>query len=165
MTPVPPPTAGPGVLDNVPKSVVPAFIVAARVGGKAGVRDLARRSFRWRVPLRWYLISLRHRPLPQTAAQHRARLRQPQSEPRIPPIHPPRTHSGAKRMALDLRSAQHAEAQADPPGLRGPTRAGGPVAPATAHPARGPMKQIHATASALQISPQPLSAERVGPAG
>ena len=25
---------------------------------KAGVRDLARRSFRWRVPLRWYLISL-----------------------------------------------------------------------------------------------------------
>jgi hypothetical protein len=28
------------------------------VSGKAGVRDLARRSFRWRVPLRWYLISL-----------------------------------------------------------------------------------------------------------
>jgi membrane protease YdiL (CAAX protease family) len=25
---------------------------------KAGVRDLARRSLRWRVPLRWYLISL-----------------------------------------------------------------------------------------------------------
>jgi hypothetical protein len=37
---------------------VPAFIVAALVSGKAGVRDLARRSFRWRVPLRWYLISL-----------------------------------------------------------------------------------------------------------
>ena len=28
------------------------------MSGKAGVRDLARRSFRWRVPLRWYLISL-----------------------------------------------------------------------------------------------------------
>jgi membrane protease YdiL (CAAX protease family) len=28
------------------------------VSGKAGVRDLTRRSFRWRVPLRWYLISL-----------------------------------------------------------------------------------------------------------
>jgi uncharacterized protein len=39
-------------------SAVPAFIVAALVSGKAGVRDLAGRSFRWRVPLRWYLISL-----------------------------------------------------------------------------------------------------------
>jgi hypothetical protein len=37
---------------------VPAFIVTALVSGKAGVRDLARRNFRWRVPLRWYLISL-----------------------------------------------------------------------------------------------------------
>ena len=32
--------------------------VTALVSGKAGVRDLARRSFRWRVPLRWYAISL-----------------------------------------------------------------------------------------------------------
>ena len=47
-----------GVLENVLGSAVPAFIVAALVSGKAGVRDLARRSFRWRVPLRWYLISL-----------------------------------------------------------------------------------------------------------
>jgi uncharacterized protein len=47
-----------GVLVNVLGSAVPAFIVAALVSGKAGVRDLARRSFRWRVPLRWYLISL-----------------------------------------------------------------------------------------------------------
>jgi membrane protease YdiL (CAAX protease family) len=37
---------------------MPAFIVAALVSGKAGVRDLAGRSLRWRVPLRWYLISL-----------------------------------------------------------------------------------------------------------
>jgi hypothetical protein len=28
------------------------------VSGKAGVRDLARRSFRWQVRLPWYLISL-----------------------------------------------------------------------------------------------------------
>jgi uncharacterized protein len=47
-----------GVLVNVLGSAVPAFIVTALVSGKAGVRDLARRSFRWRVPLRWYLISL-----------------------------------------------------------------------------------------------------------
>jgi CAAX protease family protein len=47
-----------GVLENVLGSAVPAFIVTALVSGKAGVRDLARRSFRWRVPPRWYLISL-----------------------------------------------------------------------------------------------------------
>jgi uncharacterized protein len=49
---------GTGVLENVLGSAVPAFIVTALVSGKAGVRDLARRSFRWRVPLRWYLINL-----------------------------------------------------------------------------------------------------------
>jgi membrane protease YdiL (CAAX protease family) len=47
-----------GVLQNVLGSAVPAFIVTALVSGQAGVRDLARRSLRWRVPLRWYLISL-----------------------------------------------------------------------------------------------------------
>jgi uncharacterized protein len=47
-----------GVLVNVLGSAVPAFIATALVSGKAGVRNLARRSFRWRVPLRWYLISL-----------------------------------------------------------------------------------------------------------
>jgi membrane protease YdiL (CAAX protease family) len=47
-----------GVLVNVLGSAVPAFVVTALVSGKVGVRDLARRSFRWRVPLRWYLISL-----------------------------------------------------------------------------------------------------------
>jgi uncharacterized protein len=45
-------------LENVLGSAVPAFIVTALISGKAGVRDLARRSFRWRVPLRWYAISL-----------------------------------------------------------------------------------------------------------
>ena len=33
------------------------------MNGRAGVRDLARRSFKWRVPLRWYAISLLGPPL------------------------------------------------------------------------------------------------------
>ena len=47
-----------GIAENVLGSAVPAFIVTALVNGKAGVRDLARRSFKWRVPFRWYVISL-----------------------------------------------------------------------------------------------------------
>jgi uncharacterized protein len=47
-----------GILENVVGSAVPAFIVTSLVSGRAGVRDLARRSFRWRVPLGWYAISL-----------------------------------------------------------------------------------------------------------
>jgi uncharacterized protein len=46
-----------GVLENVLGSAVPAFIVTALLSGRAGVWDLARRSLRWRVPLRRYLIS------------------------------------------------------------------------------------------------------------
>jgi hypothetical protein len=52
-----------GMLENVLGSAVPAFIVTALVSGKVGIPDLARRSFRWRVPLRWYLISLLAPPL------------------------------------------------------------------------------------------------------
>jgi uncharacterized protein len=52
-----------GILENVVGSAVPAFIVTALVDGRAGVRDLARRSLRWRVPLRWYAISLLAPPL------------------------------------------------------------------------------------------------------
>src|SRR5215203_5637929 len=37
---------------------LPAFLVVAAAQGRAGVRDLARRSFRWRVGLRWYLVAL-----------------------------------------------------------------------------------------------------------
>lgn len=37
---------------------LPAFIVVAAMSGKAGVRDLAHRSLRWRVGIRWYLIAL-----------------------------------------------------------------------------------------------------------
>jgi uncharacterized protein len=47
-----------GILENVFGSAVPAFVVTALVSGKAGLRGLARRSLRWRVPLRWYLLSL-----------------------------------------------------------------------------------------------------------
>ena len=35
-----------------------AFLVAAALAGRDGVVDLARRSVRWRVPVRWYLIPL-----------------------------------------------------------------------------------------------------------
>jgi hypothetical protein len=44
-------------LENVLGSAVPAFVVTALVSGRAGVWDLARRSLRWRVPLRWYIWS------------------------------------------------------------------------------------------------------------
>jgi membrane protease YdiL (CAAX protease family) len=37
---------------------LPAFLVVAAVGGKEGVRDLAHRSLRWRVGVRWYLVAL-----------------------------------------------------------------------------------------------------------
>jgi CAAX protease family protein len=35
-----------------------AFVVTGAVDGWAGARDLARRTLRWRVPVRWYLIAL-----------------------------------------------------------------------------------------------------------
>jgi membrane protease YdiL (CAAX protease family) len=35
-----------------------AFVVTAAVAGRDGVIDLARRSVRWRVPVRWYLVAL-----------------------------------------------------------------------------------------------------------
>lgn len=37
---------------------LPAFLVTAAVGGKAGVVDLLGRVFKWRVGLRWYLIAI-----------------------------------------------------------------------------------------------------------
>ena len=37
---------------------LPAFLVVTATHGRAGVRDLARRSLRWRVGVRWYLIAL-----------------------------------------------------------------------------------------------------------
>src|SRR5688500_14472280 len=35
-----------------------AFLVTAALSGRAGVADLVRRSVRWRVWVRWYLIAL-----------------------------------------------------------------------------------------------------------
>ena len=37
---------------------LPAFLVMAAMHGWAGMSDLARRSFRWRVPLQWYFLAL-----------------------------------------------------------------------------------------------------------
>jgi uncharacterized protein len=41
----------------------PAFLVVAATHGRAGVLDLARRSLRWRVGLRWYLVALLGLPI------------------------------------------------------------------------------------------------------
>jgi hypothetical protein len=54
--PIPPGVYGP--LENIVGAAVPAFIVTGVVAGWAGVLDLARRSLRWRVPLRWYAVAL-----------------------------------------------------------------------------------------------------------
>jgi len=35
-----------------------AFLVTVALSGHAGLADLGRRSLRWRVPVRWYLIAL-----------------------------------------------------------------------------------------------------------
>jgi membrane protease YdiL (CAAX protease family) len=37
---------------------LPAFLVTAATSGKAGVLDMLRRSLRWRVGVRWYLVAL-----------------------------------------------------------------------------------------------------------
>jgi uncharacterized protein len=37
---------------------VAALLVTAALAGRAGVVDLAHRSLRWRVPMRWYLVAL-----------------------------------------------------------------------------------------------------------
>lgn len=46
-----------GVLGGIFGVGLAAFVVTAATGGRAGVEDLMRRSVRWRVPVRWYLIS------------------------------------------------------------------------------------------------------------
>jgi uncharacterized protein len=43
-----------------------AFLVTAALSGRAGVADLGRRSVRWRVPVRWYLIALFSVPVTAT---------------------------------------------------------------------------------------------------
>jgi membrane protease YdiL (CAAX protease family) len=47
-----------GVVGGILGVGLGAFVVAGVTGGRAGVVDLARRTLRWRVPVRWYLIAL-----------------------------------------------------------------------------------------------------------
>src|SRR5690349_682898 len=47
-----------GSLEHLFDCALPAFLVVAALHGWAGVRDLARRSFRWRVGVHWYLLVL-----------------------------------------------------------------------------------------------------------
>ena len=47
-----------GFLEHLFSMALPAFLVVAAMYGKAGVLDLARRSLRWQVGARWYLLAL-----------------------------------------------------------------------------------------------------------
>jgi membrane protease YdiL (CAAX protease family) len=47
-----------GVVGGILGVGLGAFVVTAATAGRAGVADLLRRSFRWRVPARWYLLAL-----------------------------------------------------------------------------------------------------------
>jgi membrane protease YdiL (CAAX protease family) len=47
-----------GLLGGVLGVGLAAFLVTAALDGQDGVVDLARRSVRWRVPVRWYLVAL-----------------------------------------------------------------------------------------------------------
>jgi membrane protease YdiL (CAAX protease family) len=47
-----------GFLEHLFSVALPAILVVAAMQGKAGVRDLARRSLRWQIGARWYLIAL-----------------------------------------------------------------------------------------------------------
>jgi hypothetical protein len=46
-----------GVVGGVLGVGLAAFPVTAALSGRAGVADLVRRSVRWRVSVRWYLIA------------------------------------------------------------------------------------------------------------
>lgn len=54
--------------ENLLGAALPAFVVTAIASGRDGVRDLARRALRWRVPLRWYAIALLAPPVALLAA-------------------------------------------------------------------------------------------------
>jgi membrane protease YdiL (CAAX protease family) len=47
-----------GVAGGILGVALGAFLVTGMTTGRAGVTDLTRRSLRWRVPVRWYLIAL-----------------------------------------------------------------------------------------------------------
>jgi CAAX protease family protein len=52
-----------GSLGTIFGVALAAFLVVAATDGQAGVRDLARRSLRWRVGVRWYLVALLGMPI------------------------------------------------------------------------------------------------------
>jgi len=52
-----------GFLEHLFSVALPAFLVVAALHGKDGVRDLARRSLRWRVGARWYVFALLGLPI------------------------------------------------------------------------------------------------------
>jgi membrane protease YdiL (CAAX protease family) len=52
-----------GILGPILGVALPAFLVVAATGGRAGVRELASRCLRWRVGLRWYLVALLSVPI------------------------------------------------------------------------------------------------------
>lgn len=56
------------LLGHVVGSALPAFVVIAALRGREGVRDLARRTFRWSVGLRWYLLALLYVPVASVLA-------------------------------------------------------------------------------------------------
>src|SRR5262245_22668073 len=45
-------------LEHLFDCALPAFVVVAALKGRAGVRDFVRRSFKWRVAVRWYFVAL-----------------------------------------------------------------------------------------------------------
>jgi membrane protease YdiL (CAAX protease family) len=60
---VPMPELVHGPVENVLGAFVPALIVTALVGGRAGLREFLGRCLRWRVRLRWYAAALLSIPL------------------------------------------------------------------------------------------------------
>jgi uncharacterized protein len=55
-----------GALSSIFGVGLAAFLVTAAADGRAGVADLLRRTFRWRVPARWYLFALFSVPVAAT---------------------------------------------------------------------------------------------------
>jgi membrane protease YdiL (CAAX protease family) len=51
-------SAWPSHIPGLLGPMLAAFVMSALLAGGAGVADLLRRMFRWRVPIRWYLVAL-----------------------------------------------------------------------------------------------------------
>jgi membrane protease YdiL (CAAX protease family) len=55
-----------GAIGGILGVALAAFLVTGATAGRAGLVDLLRRTFRWRVPLRWYLLALLGVPVAAT---------------------------------------------------------------------------------------------------